>query len=261
MIINSFIIKTVYDSDAQAFITAAALTDTTSKNAINTLVIGLKSASLWTKINAIYPMAGSTAASMKFNLKNPLDTDAAFRLMWFGGWTWSSNGAKPGGATNYARTYITPTAIGATNRFAMGIYSRTQDLSINRAWGSLISATNLFASHSFNGANFVLGNVAANLIYPPDPTTRFHMARRTSTTFMEAYRNGVSVGTNTNAVAALPALEMYLGARNQNGIAGTYTTQEIAFAFIAGAAALTDGDATNLTTLVNNYQLALGRNV
>lgn len=261
MIINPFILKPVYDADAQAFITAAGLTDFTSINAINTLVIGLKAASLWTKINAIYPMAGSTSASMKFNLKNPVDTDAGFRLSWFGGWTWSATGAKPNGTTGYARTYITPTAIGATNRFAMGIYSRTQDLTINRAWGCLIAATNLFASHSFNGANFVIGNVASNLVYPPDPSTRFHIGRRTSTTFMEAYRNGVSVGTNTTAITALPALEMYLGARNQSGAAGTYTTQEIAFAFIAGAAALTDTDAINLTTLVNNYQLTLGRNV
>ena len=33
----------VYDADAVAFFTAASITDTTQKNAVNTLVISLKS--------------------------------------------------------------------------------------------------------------------------------------------------------------------------------------------------------------------------
>jgi hypothetical protein len=261
VIINPYAFGIAYDADAQAFITAAAITDLTQRTAINNLVIGLKSASIWTKMSAIYPMVGGTATSHVYNLKNPLNTDGAFRLFFSGGWVHSANGAQPNGLNTYARTYFNPATHAATNRMAMGIYSRTQDLTINKAWGCLIAATNLFASHSFNGANFVIGNVAANLIYPPDPTTRFHLGRRTSTTFMEAYRNGVSVGTNTTAITALPSLEMYLGARNQSGAAGTFTTQQIAFAFMAGLAALTDSDAIALTTLVNSFQLTLGRNV
>ena len=68
------------DSDAQAFITAAGITDSTQQAAITNLVIGLKNDNLWTKMKAIYPFVGGTAASHKFNLKNPLDTNAAYRL-------------------------------------------------------------------------------------------------------------------------------------------------------------------------------------
>jgi hypothetical protein len=88
-----------FDSDAQAFITATAITDTTEQNAINALVIGLKTDLLWTKMLAVYPFVGSTATTCKYNLKNPLDTDAAFRLNFVGGWTFSNNGIQPNGGT------------------------------------------------------------------------------------------------------------------------------------------------------------------
>ena len=69
------------DPDAQAFITAASITDPTQQSAINQLVVDLKGYSIWTKMSAIYPMVGGTASSHKFNLKDPRDLDAAFRLV------------------------------------------------------------------------------------------------------------------------------------------------------------------------------------
>ena len=58
------------DTDAQAFITAAAITDPTQQAAINTLVVDLKGYSIWTKMKAVYPFVGGTAATHKFNLKS-----------------------------------------------------------------------------------------------------------------------------------------------------------------------------------------------
>jgi hypothetical protein len=49
------------DADAQAFITAAAITDPTQQAAINTLVVDLKGYNVWSKMKAIYPFLGSTA--------------------------------------------------------------------------------------------------------------------------------------------------------------------------------------------------------
>ncbi len=56
------------DPDANAFISAAGLTDVTQKQAIDQLVIGLKLYSLWTKIYAGYPLVGGSASAHKFNL-------------------------------------------------------------------------------------------------------------------------------------------------------------------------------------------------
>ena len=75
------------DPDAQAFLTAAAITDPTITSAIDTLVVQLKADSIWSKMKALYPFVGGTASTHKYNLKNPLDTDAAFRLVFNGGWT------------------------------------------------------------------------------------------------------------------------------------------------------------------------------
>ena len=105
MIINPYIFGSGFDPDAQAFITAAAITDSTQQNAINTLVIALKGYSIWTKMKAIYPIVGGVASSHKYNLKDPRDLDAAFRLTFTVGWTHSANGMTPSVA--YANTFLT----------------------------------------------------------------------------------------------------------------------------------------------------------
>jgi len=96
----------VIDPDALAFITAAAITDNTQKLAIDTLVISLKSYGIWTKMKAIYPMVGGTASTHKFNLKDPRDLNAAFRLTFLGGWTHNLLAATANGSNGYADTFF-----------------------------------------------------------------------------------------------------------------------------------------------------------
>jgi len=94
------------DPDAQAFITAAGITDATQQAAINTFVVSWKAANLWTKTKAIYPNVGGSATSHKFNLKDPRDLDAAYRVVFNGGWTHSAAGAVSNGTNAYADTFI-----------------------------------------------------------------------------------------------------------------------------------------------------------
>jgi len=109
---RSFVTSVVnaVDADAQAFISAAGITDLTQAAAINTLVNDLKTYGIWTKMKAIYPFVGGSATSHKFNLKDPRDLDAAFRLVFNGGWTHASTGAKPNGTTGYAKTFYNPSS-------------------------------------------------------------------------------------------------------------------------------------------------------
>ena len=97
-----------YDANAQAFFTAAGITDTTQKTAVNTLVTDLKAANIWTKMKAIYPMVGGTAAQHRFNLKSPGTTNADFYLDFIGGGTHSATGYLPNGTTAYADTFLIP---------------------------------------------------------------------------------------------------------------------------------------------------------
>lgn len=126
--------SSAFDSNAQAFITAAGITNPTQQNAINTLVLGLKTDSLWTKMLAIYPFVGGTATSCKYNLKNPLDTDAAFRLNFVNAWTFSNNGIQPNGVDTYANTFFIPANnwIGNIGNSSVSAYSRTNNIDNDR---------------------------------------------------------------------------------------------------------------------------------
>jgi len=134
-VIASSIASFSYDADAQLFFnaeSAAGVTlTTTEKDAVNQWVVDSKAAGIWTKFKAIYPMVGGTATSHKFNLKNPLDTNAAFRLSFIGGGTHSSNGYQPNGINAYANTFCT-TANMALNSAHHSFYSRTDQAAANR---------------------------------------------------------------------------------------------------------------------------------
>jgi hypothetical protein len=83
---------TITDADAFAFVEAAGVTGETQQSAINNLVTGLKANSIWDKMIAIYPFIGGTAFSHKYNLKNPADTNSAYRILFSGGVIHSSKG-------------------------------------------------------------------------------------------------------------------------------------------------------------------------
>ena len=113
------------DADAKAFLDAAGITDSTITGAINTLVRSLKSYNIWTKLKAVYPFVGGTASTHKWNLKDPRDLDAAFRLTFSAGWTHDANGSKPSGSSTYANTYLVPSTAFADNYNGLGYYSGT----------------------------------------------------------------------------------------------------------------------------------------
>lgn len=123
-----------YDSDAQAFFTATGITDATQKTAVNTLVTALKAASIWTKYVAIYPFVGGAATTHKFNLKDPQDTDAAYRLTFSGGWTHNANGVTGNGTTGAARTYVILPTLGR-NTAGFTIVSKTAAQAASYGWG------------------------------------------------------------------------------------------------------------------------------
>lgn len=112
-----------YDADALAYFTAnTAITSDADKNAINTFYLGLKTDGIYTKIKAMYlPIWGSASAS-KWNLVNPVDTDAAFRLTFTTGWTFNSAGMTPNGTSAYARTEFSSYS---QNSQHISYYSRT----------------------------------------------------------------------------------------------------------------------------------------
>lgn len=115
------------DPDAAAFIAAAGITDPTQQLAIEELVTGMKSIGVWSKMIAVYPFVGGTATTHKYNLMDPQDTNAAYRMTFNGSWTHSSLGVSaPGG---YADTHLfMGTGSFGLSSFSVSTYNRDLDV-------------------------------------------------------------------------------------------------------------------------------------
>ena len=258
----------VVDVDALAFIVAAGITNQTQINAINKLVLDLKAFGLWTKMKAIYPFVGGTAATHKWNLKDPTDLDAAFRLVFNGGWTHSANGALPNGTNAYADTFLIPSTTLTNNNTHLSFYSRTstiinnqRDIAVyyngNQPAMALGTNTGIYLSDSYSfSTNRITGSIVN--------ASAFFIGTRISNIIHKLYRNGIQLGvtdTSSNSLT-LPNQRIYIGAANISPTAplvGLYSNKQVAFASIGDG--LTDTEAANLYTIVQTFQTTLGRQV
>jgi hypothetical protein len=117
----------VYDVDTQKFIDSSGITDQVEKFAVNNFVKQLKDSSLWEKFLAVYPMLGGTAATAKWNLKDPRNLDAAYRLTFNGTPVFAATGVLFPTIADYAETHLADSAIGGYSNSSISYYSRTQN--------------------------------------------------------------------------------------------------------------------------------------
>jgi len=111
------------DADAISYITASG--NTAYQDIIDDLYVSLKTASLYTKIQAFYPLLGTTATMQKWNGKNSVDSDAAFRLVFSGAGTFSKMGYQLNGTDAFAETYFAPSVQQNTNSNGATVVSGT----------------------------------------------------------------------------------------------------------------------------------------
>jgi len=247
------------DADAQSFITAANITDTTQKIAINNLVTDLKTYGIWTKMKAVYPFVGGTATTHKFNLKDPRDLDAAYRLVFNGGWTHSSTGALPNGTTGYADTKLNPSVVIPLINH-LSYYSRTNVSGLQVEMG-IYDSTTLKIQHLRVANAYQSGNLAGGTNFTSTTDSRgFWLGTRRSNSDKEVYKNGTSEGTYTTLdLTENPNKLIYIGARNENPSAANFSSKECAFASIGDG--LTDTEAANFYTAVQKFNTTLSRNI
>jgi hypothetical protein len=251
------------DSDAQAFITAAAITDATQQSAIDTLVKGLKTDGIWTKMKAIYPFVGGTATTHKYNLKDPRDSDAAFRLVFNGGWTHSSNGATPNGTNGYADTFLVPSSVLTLNNAHLSFYSRTNSsIGIDDIASTVTGdIQNMRMIINFGGSLYSDINSASQRVTVTNANSLgFYQSSRINATSLKVYKNASIFGTNTNTnTGTQPVTSLYISAAHFNAAVTNYSNRQCAFSSIGDG--LTDTEASNLYTRVQAYQTALSRQV
>ena len=249
-----------YDADATAFFTAASITDTTQKSAINTLVISLKAANIWTKMKALYPVVGGVASSHAINLKQP----GTYNLTFATGWTHSSTGMTPNGAT-YANTGLTPSTSLNLNTSHISFYSRTNNTANYSDFGAAgVGASNtnyLQILSKWSDSNFYgLANDVDFTANTVTTSTGLFIVSRTGVSASKNYKDGSIITTKTGSSVSLSDRSLVLSARNlASGGLSNYSNRQCAFASIGDG--LTDAESLSFYNAVQAYQTTLDRQV
>jgi hypothetical protein len=200
------------------------------------------------------------AAAYKYNLKDPQDTDAAFRLKMFGTWTFTPTGAKPNGTNAYMDTSFVPSNNISINSGHLSYYSRTNVNLSQIEMGTITGASaGYYLIFSFGGT----GYSAINSIESPrpsaaNPTTGLLIGSRTTSTEEKYFTNGVSQ-TRTANVSSVPNYSVYIGCYSQYGNPAYYSTKQCAFASVGDG--LLDSEAAALYTIVQQFQTSMARQV
>lgn len=252
------------DGDAQAFIfrveAAGGTLTTTEKNSINTLVVRLKAANIWTKLLAVYPMVGGSVAGCIQNLKS-----SSFTGAFSTGWTFASTGVTPNGTSAYMDTNFAPLGNLSSDNNHISFYSRTQNSSTSAInIGQTTNSSNeLYLTTYYSGVSLKFYSAG---IYPTNAaavnnttTTGMHIGSQLSTTSRKLYFTGSLASTNTTAQSlTYGTRNFYIGALN-SGTATLFAPHECAFASMGDG--LTDTEASDYYNIVQEFQTLLGRQI
>jgi len=236
------------DPDAQAFITAAAITNPTQQAAINTLVVDLKGYNIWSKMLVIYPFVGGTALSNSKNLKNiSLGT-----LSYTTGVNHGTLGIQ-GNTVSYADTGLKSTTIGFTqNNAASGIYLQSWTLGQTMPYGHF---GNLTMYRTGNVVYPMINNALNTSTGVPILNGLLQTSRDNALNFIFKDKNNAPVTLTSGSSALNSTLNLYVCFGNSyNGV-----NDWISFNYYA--LALTATELTNMNTAVQTFQTTLGRQV
>ena len=242
----------------QAFLTATGITDQTIIDALNAMDTSLISAGLLPsgtgagKIKVLYPFAGSTATTHKFNFVNPLDTDAAFRLNFLGGWTHDSNGAKGNGSNATANTFFNINSNYSDEKISFGRYNDQYTS------GIIIGGKNpATGNDTYDGTAFSSGLLSISNSLGFSGITKqlngFVSLTRRNTTQIEYYREGTT-DTYMNLFEIKTNGVMFLNSYDGTQLFGNARLKLIYF-----ADELINSELNSLRTINLTYQTALGR--
>ncbi|TXG83767.1 MAG: hypothetical protein E6R13_03615 [Spirochaetes bacterium] len=251
----SLIVKTgsaggSYDSDAQAFFTAAGITSTTEKDAWNTFVNSAKSAGYYSKFYGFWPMLGGTSSTCKYNAINP----SAFEMVWEGTPSFTSAGVKSNSVSDFGGTSgdFNALAEGWTSTNSMlGYYISTpmnaNELAItDNSFQTFISGysvtqglSNLggiynFVSKSYTNGCCILNNYIGTKKY---------------------YHQGTERATFTGTAVYYGGTIIILG----DGSSFYYSSGRMSAAFVGDG--LTSTEISNFQTHIQTFQTSLGRNI
>ena len=248
ILINPYIYVTTCDIDANNFLASSGISDPTTVTAVCQWFSIVKAEpGAYSGLVAAYLMVGGTATSCKWNAVNPVNSDGAYRLTFYGGWTFSSTGALPNATDTYADTHLAINTLPlSTGGFSY--YSRTSSTATGSMMGVNVNNRSYIRR---TGSTNVYGNYKVDDIVAIGSTSAADFcSSRTGNNINPFYIDGLieSGGSNTSS-NDLDNKNIYLGAENQ-GSAGNFSDLEC-----AGAAIFSSGyTAAQVLALHNAFQ-------
>jgi hypothetical protein len=208
----------------------------------------------------------ANAANYKFNAINPLDTDAAYRAVYFGGVTFTDKGTQGNGSNGYANSFFNDQTAGVDRTdFGITMYSRTASVgtgvdmgavgsSPSYAWIWIKRLAGSDIAGAYDDSNF---GFAASFV--PNSQGPFTVNRHPSElNTQRLYRYGVNVGTRTGfAPTGYTNLPMFEMARNGFGSAATFSSRQ--YSYFAAHRGMTIAETATYHTAIQSLQVALNR--
>jgi hypothetical protein len=238
-------------------VAAGGSLSTTERNALVTLINDLNNYGIWTKMKAIYPMVGASAAACAQNLKSSSFTGTFTAT----GWTFASTGVTPNGSSAYFDTTINILNDLSQNNTHVSVYLRTNADNSNAAFGGGKASFNnsIMLFPKAGGASYanMFVNGASNTASVSDSLGFYQVTRSISNSY-NLFKNTTKSTFNTTSVIGTNA-SLFISAFNQEGTIFRYDNRQNAFASIGDG--LTDTEASNFYTAVQAFQTTLSRQV
>lgn len=247
-----------YDAAAAAlFARITVQPDAVRKALINSTIVALKAAGVWTLLDYIHFEAAADAQSSLLNWKS-----ASFNLLAVNSPTFTADRGYAGdGTTSFLNTQFNPATAGGQftlNSASIGVYNRT-----TRAASNVLSAAG-------SGSNMIVyprqgGDICTvrlnDLGAGVSNANSFGLisGSRVVSTDRNTYRNGASIGNTVVASTSLTSQPVYICGFNNSGTLTQASTDQFACSYAGGGLDATQNAA--LYSAIQAYMTGVGANV
>jgi hypothetical protein len=246
------------DPDAQAYITAANITDPTEQAAVIQLVLDLKgtgsttnNTDVWSDSYTLYPLSPTSLTAAEYNLKDPTQN-----ITWLNSPTHATTGITGNGTNAYGDTNWNPTTEGVdiynTGLTYSGEYSNS-----DYAMG-VLQASRYMALRNNNSTRIAYIGTSGSAVSFANTTRLVTTSSRTDKFLNQIYKNGVFESQNTTSAGSTnlaPNANVFILALSNSGVLTAPFAGEIDF--VAVHKGLSANQVQDLSDAITTYNTAV----
>ena len=257
-----FALSDMSEANLAAWLATIGKTYAEVKDAVCTMITSMKADGVYNKggSDAFYIPIGNTSTQRKYNFINPLDTDAAFRLSFNGGITFTNFAIKGNAINGWTDTFWIPNSNASSGSIAFGIDSEDDIVTGSNQLHGVFQNTGLKFMQlnlgATTGHNFIADG-AANVISFTGTRKGLFFSRRDSSTFNQSYREATSLGSDSSSPYTPNTISFYLNARNRDGLTDLYSLYGVRMAILSGGV-WSETDYLNFRTHYNTFKTTMG---